>query len=111
MEKKVIKWGNWEELNKALGFGQPKPAQKKELANKKVKIEKFAKCKNCGGQMTYIKGTNAFICDCEVEREKEKIVKNKDGTESKVKYKVKEPCGATNLVAEEYQSYMRYLFD
>lgn len=110
MSKKVIKWGNWSELEKELGIKSSKPAQVSN-GKKKFQIEKFSKCRACGGQMTYLKGTNALICNCEVEREKEKITKNPDGTETKAKVTVKEPCGNLNLVSEEYQSYMRYLFD
>ena len=110
MSKNVIKWGNWTELEKALGIkSKAVPAQ--NSAKKKTQIEKFAKCKSCGGQMTYIKGTNALICTCEIEKEKEKVVTNPDGSVTKTKYNVKEPCGNLNLVSDEYQSYMNYLFN
>lgn len=110
MAKKVIKWGNWTELEKALGI-KSKPAPVQNAVKKKAQIEKFSKCKVCGGQMTYVKGTNVLVCNCEVEKEREKTVTNPDGSVTKTKYKVKEPCGNINLVSHEYMGYVKYLFD
>lgn len=51
--------------------------------------EKTLKCRVCGAEMTYIDGTNIWICRNEVTRKKKS--KTKDGME--VTREVTEPCG------------------
>ena len=112
MEKKFFRWNQFDELNKALGIKTKKKEIKVDNVKKKAQIEKFAKCPVCGGQMTYIKGTNSLICENEVEREKTIVNKDKNGkVVSKTKTKVKEPCGYINLVDEAYMNYVNYLFN
>lgn len=67
------------EIGTLMGY---KPKQRKQK-------EKFVKCRACGGKMRNIEGTNVWICDNPVE--KEKFVKNEAG--EKVKTKVTEACG------------------
>lgn len=105
MSRKYIQWGNWEELSKATGIKMPKP-QEANQAKKKPQIEKFSRCKECGGQMTYIKGSNILLCECQVDVEKE-FTKEDGTTEKKV---VKQTCGNINLVGKDYLGYMEYLF-
>lgn len=110
--RKYFNWNQWEEVNKEFGFRTKKPAQKNDAVKKKARIEKFCKCKECGGQMTYVKGTNTLICDCEVERQKEKAIRDKFGNiVNKEKITVKEPCGNVNIISEEYMGYVNYLFN
>ena len=106
MAKQVFKWGQWNELAKAMGVKMPKP-QEVNKAKFKVQQEKFARCRKCGGQMHYLKGTNVLICENEIEVEK--TFENEDGTTT-VKT-VKQTCGNINLVDKEYQSYARFLFE
>lgn len=98
-------WNQWEEVNKALGFKTKKPNINEQ--RRTSQRTKFCKCKSCGGQMTYIPGTNLLVCH--EMTEKEKIKKNEDGTETK--FFVREECGAMNIVSNEYTSYMNYLFN
>ena len=98
----------WGELDKvAKDFGLKMPEVKAKVApDKEARKAKFAKCRVCGGQMTYLAGTNVLICQCEVE--KEFVKKSEDGTETKVTKTV--TCNNINIVDEQYQSYMNYLF-
>lgn len=98
-------WGELDKVAKDFGLKMPK-VKAKDAPDKEARKAKFAKCRVCGGQMTYLAGTNALICQCEVE--KEFIKKSEDGTETKVTKTV--TCGNVNLVDEQYQSYMNYLF-
>lgn len=110
--KKEFKWGQFEELNKELGFKSVIKSKKTDKVKKATQIAKFCKCRACGNMMTYVKGTNALICDCEVEREKEKVIKDKNGKAiGKETFKVKEPCGHVNLISNEYMGYVNYLFN
>lgn len=111
--RKYFNWNEWDKVNKELGLKSKKSqVQNTDSVKKKSQIEKFCKCKECGGQMTYVKGTNALICECEVERTKERITRDKKGNViGKEKYKVKEPCGNVDLVSNEYMSYVNYLFN
>lgn len=111
MEKKIYKWSQWDELNKALGFKSKAKEHKVDEVKKKAQIEKFSKCPVCGGQMTYIKGTNSLICENVIEKEKVLTSKDKNGVVTKSKAKVKEPCGYVNLVDEAYMGYVNYLFN
>lgn len=103
--KKVFKWGQFNELAKEMGIKMPKQ-QERNISKLKTQREKFARCKKCGGQMTYIPATNIFICNNVIEVEKNVVV---DGI-STIKTE-KKTCSNLNFVDKEYQSYMRYLFD
>ena len=105
MPRTYVQWGDWYKLNlkKAKGKYEPKTDEEKKASQK----AKFGKCRICGGQMTYLKGTNILICENEVEKKKVKIGE----TGAKVEYTVKERCGNINMVDAQYQSYMHYLFD
>ena len=105
MERKFFKWGQFDELAKAMGIKMPKP-QERNAGKLKVQREKFARCRKCGGQMTYIPSTNVFICNNVVEFEKEVIVEGIPTTKTE-----KKVCSNLNFVDKEYQNYMRYLFD
>lgn len=98
-------WGELDKVAKDFGLKMPK-SKVKEVPDKDARKAKFAKCRVCGGQMKYLAGTNAFICECEVDKEFTKVAE--DGTETK--YIKKVTCGNLNLVDEQYQSYMNYLF-
>lgn len=105
MPRTYVQWGDWSKLNlkKTKGNYEPKVDENKKAAQK----AKFGKCRICGGQMTYLGGTNILICENEVEKKKTKIGE----TGEKVEYTVTEECGNINLVDAQYQSYMHYLFD
>lgn len=82
---------NWKDRNQVLG----KPsADHIDEGKRKSQREKFCKCRKCGGQMTYVPGTNTLVCNCEVV--------GKDG-----KTRV---CGNINIVDDRYMSYVNYLF-
>lgn len=106
MARQYFEWGQWDEISKASGIKMPKP-QERNKAKLKPQQEKFARCRKCGGQMRYLKGTNVLICENEIEVEK--TFENEDGTTT-VKT-VKQTCGNINLVDKEYQSYARFLFE
>ena len=97
---------SWTEMNKIaedMGLKTPKKKSNNDTVDKNSRREKFARCKKCGGQMTYIKGTNVLVCNNDIE------VDESTGVSSVTKKK--EKCGAINMVAEQYQSYMNYLFN
>lgn len=110
--RKYFNWTQWNEINKEMGFKTKKIDKKVDEVKRKARIEKFCKCPECGGQMKYIAGTNSLICDCEVERKREKVIKDRFGKiVSKETIVVKEPCGHFNLVDEEFMGYVDYLFN
>lgn len=102
MSRTYAKFGDWG----ALGFKKAKP-YKPDEKKREAQRTKFARCRACGGQMTYLAGTNTLICNNEVE--KKRIKRNEDG--SVVEYTVTEVCGAINMVDEQYRSYLNYLFN
>lgn len=106
MRKKIYKWGEWNELAKDFDFKMPAPMNPNP-AKRKVQQEKFARCKFCGGQMTYHKGTNVLTCENIVD--KEETITNEDGTTTVKTHK--EACGNINIVDRDYIGYMEYLFN
>jgi len=96
-------WGDWEAINtkKSKGKGAKVDEQKREAQR-----TKFARCRVCGKQMTYLNGTNILVCKNEVEKKKTRV--NELG--ETVEYTVSEECGNVNIVDTQYQDYMRYLF-
>lgn len=84
------KYLNWKDRNQ-LG---KENKTKIDEGKRKGQREKFCKCKKCGGQMTYVPGTNVLICQNEIE--------DKNGK--------KHICGAINMVDDRYMSYVDYLF-
>lgn len=86
MSRVYLQWKDRDKL------GKRKP-EKIDENKRKAQREKFCKCKQCGGQMTYVEGTNIFLCQNEVE--------TKEG---------KKTCGAINLVDDRYMDYVNYLF-
>lgn len=102
MARNYIKWGEWNTLEKKTGVksSQTSKNEDKRTAQRK----KFIKCKKCGGDMTYIKGTNILICENLVEK-KPKSNETKTGTNEKV------ICGNLNLVDNQYMNYVDYLFN
>lgn len=91
-------------MNK-INFEDWKNSRKKseKINDKKAaQIKKFSTCRICGGQMTYVKGTNILVCECDVQK------KVKSGGEEKI---VTEKCGNTNIVDKAYQDYLNYLFN
>lgn len=106
MSRKYYQWGNLDKLAKDMGIKMPKSTPPNP-AKKKPQIEKFSRCKNCGGQMRYIVGSNVLICENQIEVEKE--FTKEDGTVEKKT--VKQMCGNINMVSREYLGYMNYLFN
>lgn len=104
MARTKYTWGELDKVAKDFGL---KMSKAKDAPDKEARKAKFAKCRVCGGQMTYLAGTNALICQCEVE--KEFVKKSEDGTETKVTKTV--TCGNVNLVSPQYMSYVTYLFE
>lgn len=103
MEKKIFKWGQFNELAKEFGF---KPPKQIEDGKKKFQREKFAKCRMCGGQMTYVPGTNILYCENKIQVERERVLDNG----KKEKYFETQTCGNMNIVDRPYIDYMNYLF-
>lgn len=104
MPRTYASWGDWEKI----GYKKKDPKLSGDSSpKKKAQQEKFGRCKICGGQMTYCKGTNILVCKNVIEKKK---TKNGDGGE-KIEYIVKEECGNINIVDAQYQDYMHYLFD
>ena len=103
MPRTYVKFGEWDKA----GLKTPKHEGKVDENKRESQRVKFARCKNCGGQMTYITGSNILICQNEVEKKKTKI----DETGNKVEYTITEVCGNVNMVDAQYQGYMSYLFD
>lgn len=99
--RKILKWGQWDELNKELGLKRVKKVSK-DNDKKRAQRRKFTKCKVCGGTMTYIPNSNIFVCENEVE--KTEVV---DGISKKIKVK----CGNTNYIDRNYIGYINYLFN
>lgn len=97
-----IKWGDWEQFNEITGYTPKKKVGKTATDEQRAK---FSRCKECGGKMTYIKGSNILICENKVEKEIKTTV---DGEETKSIRTVN--CGNINMVADKYQSYLEYLF-
>lgn len=83
---------------------KPKNKKNDKLAAQR---KKFTKCKVCGGKMTYIAGTNIFLCENMVEKTKK--IKDENGVVTEKK--VTEPCGNTNLISKSYMNYINYLFN
>ena len=105
-----VKYG-WTEMNKIaedMGLKIPEKKSNNDTVDKNSRREKFARCKKCGGQMTYIKGTNVLVCNNDVEVD---VTEVNESTGVSNVTKKKEKCGAINMVAEQYQSYMNYLFN
>ncbi len=110
MSKGRIKYtiSDMAQIRKNLGLPAAKTSIKKYDEDKrKAQRKKFCKCPACKGFMTYVRGTNSLICENVVTKTKERT--NKEGVKSKVT--VTEPCGYVNLVNEEYQDYLKYLFE
>lgn len=107
MSRQWFGWGKWQEVCNALGI-EYKPSVPKQgnEARKKFQREKFAKCRDCGGQMTYV-GGNIFVCDNEVE----KTFTTTDESGIEVKKTEKRRCGNINLVDDQYMGYVEYLFE
>lgn len=107
MSRRYIDWGHWNELAKESGIKRKVNVNKKNDEKRKSQRKKFTKCKECGGQMTYVPNSNIFVCDNEVE--KKRTIKLDDGTETtKIE---KRRCGNTNFVSDQYMGYIRYLFE
>lgn len=107
MARVKYNWGELDKVAKDFGLKMPEKKSDSNAVDKTARRQKFAKCRTCGGQMTYIKGTNALVCENLVEKTKK--ITNADGTVSTSV--VNERCGAINLVADQYQSYMNFLFN
>lgn len=107
MSRQYITWGSWDKVAEATGFKRkPSNPKKKNEDRKKSQREKFAKCRECGGQMTYVPGTNILVCENEVE--KTRTITHEDGTkEEKTETR---RCGNINLVDNQYMGYVGYLF-
>lgn len=105
MARTKYTWGELDKVAKDFGLKMPK-AKAKDAPDKEARKAKFAKCRVCGGQMTYVPGTNVLVCDNMVEKEFTKV--GEDGKEVKSTKTVR--CATLNLVKDEYQSYMNYLF-
>jgi uncharacterized protein with PIN domain len=106
-KERTVKWGDWAELSKLTGFKRKNTTKKSDDSRKKSKREKFTKCKECGGQMTYVPDSNIFVCDNEVEKKKKK--KLEDGTIQE--FTVTERCGNVNLIDKQYEGYVKWLFN
>lgn len=112
MSRTIYSWGQFEQLAKNLGLKFTNSNSHIDENKRKAQKEKFCKCKNCGGQCDYIKGTNCLICNCIVEKEKKVITKDKYGkVTSEKSVKILEPCGTIDVVPVKYQDYMKYLFE
>jgi ribosomal protein S26 len=108
-QERIVKWGDWLELSSLTGLQRKRTARRQNKNSndkKKTKREKFAKCKECGGQMTYIPDTNIFVCENEVEKKKKKTLE--DGTVQETI--VTERCGNVNLIDKQYVGYVKWLF-
>lgn len=105
-QDRTFNWGQWREVEKLLGIKGGKKDNKKNEDKRAAQRKKFAKCKVCGNQMTYIPNSNILICENNVEKKKTRVLE--DGT--KQTYTISEPCGNINLVDKQYQEYMNYLF-
>lgn len=103
--RKYIQWGHMGEVESKLGIKR-RPVKKKD-ADKTKKREKFAKCRQCGGQMTYIPGTNLLVCENEVEKKVKKTLE--DGTTKEVTETGR--CGNINMVGDDFVGYVQYLFE
>lgn len=111
MSRRIYNWGEFEQLAEDLDIKFRTTPKKNDENRRKTQREKFCKCKICGGQRDYIQGTNCLVCNCIVEKENKEITKDKKGNVISEKIvKSLEPCGAVDLVAEDYQDYMKYLF-
>ena len=98
----------FKEVNKKLGLKAPPAKEKKYDENKrKSQRAKFCRCGKCKGMMTYVPNTNTLICENIVKKTKTKI--SKEGIKST--YEVEEPCGAVNIVNDNFIDYLNYLFD
>ena len=98
-----VKYG-WTEMNKIaedMGLKIPKKKSNNDTVDKNSR-------RKCGGQMTYIKGTNVLVCNNDIEVD---VTEVDESTGVSSVTKKKEKCGAINMVAEQYQSYMNYLFN
>jgi ssDNA-binding Zn-finger/Zn-ribbon topoisomerase 1 len=102
MAREYAKWGEWDKI----GFKKNKKIDKNGEKKKNQK-EQFARCKVCGGQMTYLKGTNILVCSNTIEKKTTLVDKNGKECESITTVS----CSNINMVSEPYQSYMRYLFE
>lgn len=98
-------------INKELGIKNFAPAKNKDKkydeGKRKSQRAKFCRCSKCKGMMTYVPNTNTLVCDNVVTKKKIKVLQ--DG--SKKEFEVQERCGAVNVVGEQYQDYLKYLFD
>jgi ssDNA-binding Zn-finger/Zn-ribbon topoisomerase 1 len=102
--RQYIEWGHMGEIESKLGIKR-KPAKEKEV-DKTKKREKFAKCKQCGGQMTYVPGTNILVCENEVEKKMKRTLE--DG--STIEEIKTTRCGNTNLISDNFMGYFEFLF-
>ena len=100
MPREYAKFGEWNKV------GFKNSTVKVDEDKRTSQRAKFAKCRFCGGQMTYLQGTNILICENEVEKSR----KRTDDTGAVIEYTVTEKCGNVNMVADEFQGYMNYLF-
>lgn len=110
MSKGRTKYGisDMDSIRRSLGLSKPKAKERKfDEDKRRAQRAKFCKCPACKGYMTYVRGTNSLICENEVTKTKERT--NKEGVKSK--FEVTEPCGFVNLVSEDYQGYLQYLFE
>ena len=98
----------FKEVNKKLGLKAPPAKEKKYDENKrKSQRAKFCRCGKCKGMMTYVPNTNTLICENIVKKTKTRT--SKEGIKST--YEVEEPCGAVNIVNDNFIDYLNYLFD
>ena len=102
MAREYAKWGEWDKIGFKINKKVDKNSEKK-----KSQKEQFARCKVCGGQMIYLKGTNILVCSNTIEKKITAV--DKSGKECESITAV--PCSNINMVSEPYQSYMRYLFE
>lgn len=106
MSRTYINWGEWDKVASVTGIKRKPSTPKKNEDKKKAQRKKFTKCRECGGQMTYVPESNIFVCDNEVE--KTRTITHEDGsTEEKKEIR---RCGNVNLVDDQYMGYVNYLF-
>lgn len=101
------KQGDMDAIRKQLHLNVKKKESHYDEQKRTSQRKKFCRCPSCGGMMTFVQGTNTLICENTVVKEKTKQLR--DGVEQK--YSVEEVCGNINLVSDEFQGYLNYLFD
>lgn len=100
------KQGDMDAIRKKLHLNFKKKESHYDEQKRTSQRKKFCRCPSCGGMMTFVQGTNTLICENKVIKEKTKQLR--DGEQ---KYSVEETCGNINLVSDEFQGYLNYLFD